>query len=1677
MNVRIHRLQLLVLPILWVTVSIGNGADSSPTVESWVDSRLPVTKGLVVWLDAAKLADSRKAANLPLLQAGAPVEIWPDGSGHQHHVTQPQSKLQPTYQVMDAFHSVRFPGPGVHLRASGLKQSFPEATVFIVAAPYSNPEPYSALLSMSQVDRNDFETGMNIDQSVGVPKRFEVINVEGSGSIGMKNLLLGPISFGSVVRLCMTSVPGKDGITLRLNGQSQGTRDRGLNTVVHLDELLIGARHYSPGGKPEPRGFFHGDIAEVLVFDRHLPDSDREAVERYLTIKYGAVPPLPVPQPVPSGKLLERVQNPLPVQVLLPGFTVRQLPIDLPNINNVLSRPDGKLLALGYDGNVWLLTDTDGDGLEDRADAYWNNKGQILAPIGMDLTPPGFPMGHGVFVASKGKCSLLLDTDDDDRADKAVVIAEGWKEIPHRVDALGVAVDHRDGSVYFGLGTTDFTNAYLPGPDGNATYDIASERGTILRVAPDFMSREIVCTGIRFPVGLRFNKSGDLFCTDQEGATWLANGNPLDELLHIQKGRHYGFPPRHPQYLPHVIDEPSTFDYGPQHQSTCGFCFNEPVRTNGPTFGPKAWTGNAFVAGYSRGKLYRTELAKTPDGYVARNSLFACLNMLPADCCITSDGDLVVACHSGGPDWGSGPTGKGKLFKIRYSDHDHPQPVMAWASGQQEVRIEFDRPVDPETLRDVGSRIDITAGQFVRAGDRFESLWPGYGVVQAQHRSPRQDVKVYSAQLTPDHRTLILATDALRTAVHYAIMLPGMGRPHIGEIPQGQLPQQPQIDLDFDLSGVEAQWTEQGKAVWTGWLPSPDLTVSRQWTAGSASHDQLWNAMQKAGELTLTAGFNLTDMLRPDVQPGSKLDHEWPPEKVVIRVSSNANSQIKELRKANAPVLPPTDAISVQPESGRLVQAEIRLADVTPQAALSLNVSYTTAEDQRVRPLTPNRTLLPWVRLSDEGDETLLVAQPKELEGGSWARGWKIFHDPQNGCEKCHTVQGQGAKIGPDLSNLIHRDYASVMRDITQPSFAINPDYLASAIILNDGRVLTGVVRSTLGQLHVGDATGKTTILDPAEVEEMKASSVSIMPEGLLKTFNPEQTRDLLTYLLTPGPSMPRESIGVRRPVPRSITEVNAILSDAPAGPAEWRPLRVVLVAGPKDHGPGEHDYPAWMKAWSELLSIGQNVEIVTAMDWPEPAEFQRADIMVFYQRGEWNALRAVAIDGFLERGGGLVYVHFAVDGQQDAPGFAKRIALAWGQGAKYRHGPLTLHFNHDPEHPVSRGFTTLKLIDESYWNLTGELPHNRVLGWGNEDNQPQPLFWSLEQGRGRVFVSIPGHYSWTFDDPLFRVLLLRGIAWSAGEPVDRFNNLVLPGADIIHSAVHAKTTTNSDTKKTRVLMFTQSRGFKHEVVNRDRRDGTRKDLATAEVAMTQLGQQSGLFDITCTQDTADFTKANLQKYDIVVFYTSGELEIQDEDRDYFLNDWLKQKGHGWIGIHAAADTYKSINPQHQWYWDLCGGTFDGHPWTAGETVTITVHDPDHAAMKSFGEEFRIQDEIYWYSHWVPENVRVLMSLNIEKCHVKGERIRVKDGDTETELMKAKHVPVAWCRSWGEGKVYFNNLGHNESTWTDKRFLDSTAAAIRWIRGELPGDTTPNPELSKTQQAKALRDAGVATER
>jgi len=72
------------------------------------------------------------------------------------------------------------------------------------------------------------------------------------------------------------------------------------------------------------------------------------------------------------------------------------------------------------------------------------------------------------------------------------------------------------------------------------------------------------------------------------------------------------------------------------------------------------------------------------------------------------------------------------------------------------------------------------------------------------------------------------------------------------------------------------------------------------------------------------------------------------------------------------------------------------------------------------------------------------------------------------------------------------------------------------------------------------------------------------------------------------------------------------------------------------------------------------------------------------------------------------------------------------------------------------------------------------VLANSIEENQPRPQVWIMQHRNGRVFACIPGHYTWTFDDPLYRVLVLRGICWAGGQAdINRLTELATVGARI----------------------------------------------------------------------------------------------------------------------------------------------------------------------------------------------------------------------------------------------------------------------------------------------------------
>jgi putative heme-binding domain-containing protein len=1326
----------------------------------------PVQSGLVLWLDASAQPAARQKASLPGIGNLQPVDIFLDSSTNAWRSIQPAAERRPIFVSRSDATYLQFDGKDDFLSLTGPGGAFEEITVFVLAAPKTNPGNFSGLFATAAWGKNDYTSGLNFDFGPAATKELSILNVESVGATGYRDLLVPGFfnaaerPFGDFHVFTVRSKIGKAGTEVFLDGFKGGNRDR-ADSQIAVDQIVIGARLYSNDGSqpPHAQGSFHGAIADVLVYNRAVSDHERQSVEQALlakTVKLHAL------LRGAKGHALEGVKDPPVVQMLVPGFTVQELPLKLGNLNNVRYRHDGKLVGLGYDGRIHLLTDTDGDGLEDKDEFFWTNQ-TLRAPLGMALTAKRDPRGDGIFVASKGKVSLIRDKDRDGRGDEEQILATGWQELPHGVDTLGLAVDPKDGSVYFGLGCANFVDAYLMDrTTGRSRYNLQDIHGTIQRLSPDFTKRETICTGVRFTCALAFNRAGDLFATDQEGATWLSNGNPLDELLHIQPGKHYGFPPRHPKHLPDVRDEPPVIEYGPQHQSTVGMVFNEGVN-GGPSFGPAHWDGDALVCGESRGKLWRTKLAKTPLGYVAQNHLIASLTLLAVDSCVTPQGDLIVACHSGPPDWGTGPAGEGRVFKIRYTGRALPQPVLAWAGGSDEFRVAFDRPLDPADWAKAKENVKIEAGEHVSAGDRFEVIRPGYQVVRDQMTTMRRWVDVLGLTLSEDQRTLVLRVPRQTEAVNYAVTLP---LPEKWKQPSA-IAQHPEMDLLVTLNGITAvAATRDGKEL-RSVLPHPSLAASALLTAGSAEHETLLKALgAKDARVTLRGSLDVSNPFVPAVQPGSKLDWDTTKDPFASAVFSVRSDYADEN------------------EAGLDVSTPVRLRGLKPLAVKNpkgTGNGLFLAKDSLRHPVSTARVYVPWATEKATADESPALARTRTDVKGHWIRGRRLFFG-EAGCVTCHTIRGEGIAFGPDLSNLIHRDRDSVMHDVLQPSATINPDQAGTLVTLKDGTVLSGLVRSlTDDQLVLGLPAGAQSEIRRSTVASMEPLKTSLMPAGIAEQLSGEQIEDLLTFLLV----QPLEPAPITRsdpptPAARRMEEIIRVLGSAPRAPANKpAPLRILLCAGPKDHGPDEHDYPLWLDRWSRLLALGDNLTVKTVMAFPSAEQLAGADVAVFYNANPgWDAEKAAILDTFHQRGGGAVYVHYAVDGGKEPAAVAERMGLAFTLGSRFRHGEMDLVFQ-QPDHPITKGFPTLHFTDETYWNMRGDAARLKVLGTVVEDNAPRPQLWTLERHQSRIVACIPGHYTWTFDDPLFRLLLLRSICWTARQPADRLSELTTIGARI----------------------------------------------------------------------------------------------------------------------------------------------------------------------------------------------------------------------------------------------------------------------------------------------------------
>ena len=236
-----------------------------------------------------------------------------------------------------------------------------------------------------------------------------------------------------------------------------------------------------------------------------------------------------------------------------------------------------------------------------------------------------------------------------------------------------------------------------------------------------------------------------------------------------------------------------------------------------------------------------------------------------------------------------------------------------------------------------------------------------------------------------------------------------------------------------------------------------------------------------------------------------------------------------------------------------------------------------------------------------------------------------------------------------------------------------------------------------------------------------------------------------------------------------------------------------------------------------------------------------------------------------------------------------------------------------------------------------------------------------------------------------------------------------------------------------KLLYVTTAAGFPHSsrLLSRD--------------IVRQMGYDSGTFEATVTDSTDVINAHGLGAYDAVMFYTTGDLDkfpLREDGRNHLI-EWVRGGG-AFIGIHSATDTYKDWEP----YWEMIGGSFDGHPWH--EDIKIDVEDPSHPAARALPSVWEIKDEIYQFENYSRDRVHVILSMSDASVGSKGKR---EDRD----------YPIAWCRDYGEGKVFYTSLGHREDVWTNPLYQAHLLGGIEWTLGDAYGIATPGLAKPRTE--------------
>jgi type 1 glutamine amidotransferase len=214
-----------------------------------------------------------------------------------------------------------------------------------------------------------------------------------------------------------------------------------------------------------------------------------------------------------------------------------------------------------------------------------------------------------------------------------------------------------------------------------------------------------------------------------------------------------------------------------------------------------------------------------------------------------------------------------------------------------------------------------------------------------------------------------------------------------------------------------------------------------------------------------------------------------------------------------------------------------------------------------------------------------------------------------------------------------------------------------------------------------------------------------------------------------------------------------------------------------------------------------------------------------------------------------------------------------------------------------------------------------------------------------------------------------------------------------------------------RILLVTATASYRHQ------------SIPTVWRALPEIARSSGDLSVeTILKEVAalpELTAAALAEHEILcLVHTSGELPLSEEQKQAILE--FVAAGNGFVGVHGAS----TICYDWSAYGELLGAHFKSHP--KAQPFTVVVEDREHPSTRELPPRFEVTDELYTFRTSPRDVAHVLLSAEPGSLDLEGD------------------LPLAWTKTYGSGRVYFNGLGHFDATWDDPAFQTQIRAGLRW---------------------------------